>query len=60
MEIGGIIKLRQSQILPSFQDSFVIGQQNKNKKKWIEETPRKKQVLPYQVSNMEKSGCSDS
>lgn len=33
MEIGGIIKLRQSQILPSFQDSFVIGQQNKNKKK---------------------------
>lgn len=60
MEIGGIIKLRQSQILPSFQDSFVIGQQNKKKKKWIEETPRKKQVLPYQVSNMEKSGCSDS
>lgn len=32
MEIGGIIKLRQSQILPSFQDSFVIGQQNKKKK----------------------------
>ena len=31
MEIGGIIKLRQSQILPSFQDSFVIGQQNKKK-----------------------------
>ena len=60
MEIGGIIKLRQSQILPSFQDSFFIGKQKKKKKKWIEETPRKKQVLPYQVSNMEKSGCSDS